>query len=188
MDYLTYCGISIKIEQDEDPRNPREDSDPLGKMICFHGRYDLGDKHEYRHEDYNGWDAMKAAIQKQEDAAIILPLYLYDHSGITMRTTPFTCPWDSGQVGFIFVSKEKAREEYGRLTKKTIEKITKYLIDEVAEYDTYLTGDVWGYIVDKGSENEQSCWGHFGYDYCVEEAKREAYFIAKKLCSPSIYG
>lgn len=40
---------------------------------------------------------MKVISQK----FLMLPLYLYDHSGITMNTTGFSCPWDSGQVGWI---------------------------------------------------------------------------------------
>lgn len=36
----------------------------------------------------------------------ILPLYLYDHSGITMSTTSFNDRWDSGQVGYIYASRE----------------------------------------------------------------------------------
>lgn len=42
-----------------------------------------------------------------------LPLYLYDHSGITMSTTTFSCPWDSGRVGMIFCSHEEAVKEWG---------------------------------------------------------------------------
>lgn len=39
---------------------------------------------------------------------LMLPLHLYDHSGITMNTTGFHCPWDSGQVGFIYVTLKDA--------------------------------------------------------------------------------
>ena len=38
----------------------------------------------------------------------ILPLYLYDHSGLSMNTSGFSCPWDSGQVGWIYCNNEKA--------------------------------------------------------------------------------
>ena len=47
---------------------------------------------------------------------LMLPLYLYDHSGITMNTTGFSCPWDSGQVGWIYASKEDALREFGGRT------------------------------------------------------------------------
>ena len=33
----------------------------------------------------------------------ILPLYLYDHSGLTMSTNDFGDRWDSGCVGFIYM-------------------------------------------------------------------------------------
>ena len=45
---------------------------------------------------------------------------------------------------------------------------------EVKTYDQYLTGDVWGYIIeDDSGEVLDSCWGFFGHDYCEEEAKAQ---------------
>lgn len=183
------------VRYDEDAESPREWSN-LGKMICFHGRYDLGDKHDYKspedffldllddsHDElvandgftsrlYYFWkqvivddgdlvddlaiqflgimedetypklgDEFPAArfgrmvaeadsawideflndVEEDEfqdildslDKYIILPLYLYDHSGITMSTSVFSCPWDSGQVGWIYASKQKFIDETG---------------------------------------------------------------------------
>jgi hypothetical protein len=171
----------IKIIQDESPHSPRED-DNLGTMICFHGRYDLGDKHDYNSNNYEGWEEMEKMIRKQENVCVILPLYLYDHSGITMNTSGFDCRWDSGQVGFIFVSKETVRKEYGvkRIDQKLIDKVTEILESEVKTYDQYLTGDVYGYEVhevktcNKGHEHETligSCWGYYGTLECLSEAE-----------------
>ena len=88
---------------------------------------------------------MKNSITKEEDVAVILPLYLYDHSGITMNTTGFSCNWDSGQVGWTFVSKKKVREEYGvkKITQSLIDKVTEVLVGEVRTYDMYLTGELY---------------------------------------------
>ena len=169
-------GKTLEIYHDEYPDNPRTTWDNMGTMICFHGRYDLGDKHEYNSNDYDNWDEMENAIIKNEDVAIILPLYLYDHSGITISTSPFGCRWDSGQVGFIIVSRETLRREYGviRITKKVIEKATKVLLGEVETYDQYLTGDVYGYKLfnivkcDLGHEHKEeidSCWGFYGDNF-----------------------
>lgn len=171
----------IKILQDETPSNPRED-DNLGTMVCFHKRYNLGDKHNYRSSDFDSYEEVKKTIIKQENVGVILPLYLYDHSGITMNTTGFSCGWDSGQVGFIFISKEKMLNEYGGkiVTKKLKEKVTEYLKNEVNTYDQYLTGDVYGYKIfevvtcSEGHEHENeldSCWGYYGEDYCMKEAE-----------------
>jgi hypothetical protein len=44
---------TLKIVIDEDPPNPREDRDNLGRMVCWHKRYSLGDKHDYKEpEDF----------------------------------------------------------------------------------------------------------------------------------------
>jgi hypothetical protein len=107
------------------------------------------------------------------NAAAILPLYIYDHSGITMNTTGFSCRWDSGQVGFIYATKEKIRAEYGwkRLTKKRLQQIQDILDGEVKTYDQYLTGDVYGYTIEKNGEHIDSCWGYYGQEDCLNEAK-----------------
>ena len=162
---------TLKIFYDEEPQSPRE-WDNLGKMICFHRRYSLGDKHDYRSDDYDGWDEFEKAIKRdyrrnKDEVAIMLPLYLYDHSGITISTEPFSCPWDSGQVGFIVVSKKDIRKEYNRkkVTKDLIEKAEKVLLGEVEIYDNYLCGEVYGFTLEDVEGNEiDSCWGFYGYD------------------------
>jgi len=195
---IEYRGFNINVYYDEDARNPRQEVDHLGKMICFHKRYDLGDKHDYRnideaifkilwHELGAYTETMDIDYQQETDfvdkywpkfekLAIILPLYLYDHSGITMSTRSFSCPWDSGQVGFIYVSRANARKEYGRLTKKNLARIRSYLIGEVKEYDSYLTGQVFGYQIEpvdanKSIECNESCWGYYDIAYMTSDAK-----------------
>ena len=46
----------------------------------------------------------------------------------------------------------------------------KCLEAEVEEYDTYLRGEVYGYIVQKDGTDLDSCWGMYGLDYCKEAA------------------
>jgi hypothetical protein len=161
-----YKGYHIEIHTDDSPHDPRDD-DNLGTMVCFHNRYGLGDeKHGYTSDDQGSWQELADRLVK-DGAALILPLYLYDHSGITMSTGKFDCPWDSGQVGFIFVTKAKLLKEYGgkRITKKTIATATRVLEGEVKTYDDYLTGNVYGYRIEDPAGNDfDSCWGYFG-DY-----------------------
>jgi hypothetical protein len=38
---------SLSIVQDMDPQGPRE-WDNMGKMVCWHRRHDLGDKHDFK--------------------------------------------------------------------------------------------------------------------------------------------
>jgi hypothetical protein len=174
---ITKLNYKLEIFQDESPISSRMWNN-LGTMICFHRRYNLGDKHEYKSDNYSGWNEMKKAIQKK-NTCIILPLYLYDHGGITISTEPFSCNWDSGQIGWIVVSKEKVRNYYGvkYVTWKILDRVKRVLESEVKTYDQYLTGDVYGYRISKitkcelGHEHEEeldSCWGFYGKEAEVE--------------------
>jgi len=159
-----YKGYKIEIRQDEYAESPR-DWDNLGKMICFHGRYDLGDKHELSSSDFNSWGELEEFIYKEYNPLIVLPLYLYDHSGITMNTAGFHCPWDSGQVGFIYVPKENVRKEWNvkRISPELKEKVKKLLISEVKNYDSYISGDVYWYsIIDENGNTLDTLSGFFG--------------------------
>ena len=119
---------------------------------------------------------LKKQIKKDHDIAVILPLYLYDHSGITISTEPFSCNWDSGQIGWAFVSKETVRKEldYKRIPKRSLEWTECVLKHEVQTYDQFLTGDTYGFeLVEKSTcescedDHEKildSCWGFYGSD------------------------
>lgn len=178
-----HAGLTVRIEYDEDAENPRTAWDNLGTMVCFHGRYRLGDaNHGYAYADYSNWIELRNAIQKREEAAVVLPLFLYDHSGLAMSTEIFRgrahhAEWDSGQVGWIFVSKAKVREEYycKRITAATRQKVEEVLKAEVETYSQFLNGEVYGFTVEDAEGNHlDSCWGFFGLDYCREQAKEAA--------------
>lgn len=171
----------VRVFQDENPSSPRED-DNLTRMICFHGRYNLGDKHDFDSNDFDSWDEMEKYIIATEKPIIIKPLYLYDHSGITISTSPFSCRWDSGRIGFVFITKESARKNFSvkRCTKDIVEKCEKILEAEVDTYDKYLRGGSYGFRVyevsgcDLGHKHEEeleSCWGFNDIDECMTEGK-----------------
>lgn len=188
----------LTIYHDDTASDPREEFDNLGHMICWHSRYCLGDKHNYNEPrtfleilafQYEESDNEVDYYEKSNDElldiiqenAVILPLFLYAHSGITMNTGGFSCPWDSGQVGYIYVTKEEVVEEYGDFSKENQTKAKKVLEAEVKTYDQYLTGDVYGFVLEQkkdcGScghiEKEQvdSCWGFYGDEFLESELK-----------------
>lgn len=161
-----YKGYTIDIEVDEyADMNPREECDNLGYMICFHDRYNLGDDHNLSIEEAK-------EIENSEDV-VCLPLYLYDHSGLTMNTTGFHCPWDSGQVGIIYVTKDEIREEFGRqrLSKDIIEKVKNILVSEVKEYDYFLRGECYTFITSIDGDVVDSCGGYLGHENIPEIVK-----------------
>jgi hypothetical protein len=186
VDTIEYRGRQIKIYQDDDPQDPRKDFDPLGTMVCFHSRYSLGDVEKPGEPDnYLRRLAYECGTPIDTDNCemgtiwkildrhyLFLSLYLYDHSGITMRCHPFSCPWDPGQIGWIYMSHAKIRENWsvkcvrhkvkhhlrGRI--KAIDYARQCLEGEVETYDHYLTGNVYGY--DTGGD---SCRGYYGHNH-----------------------
>ena len=83
---------------------------------------------------------------------LMLPLYLYDHSGLALRTESFIgkavhAEWDSGQVGWIYVSKEAALKEFGgeKMTGAIRKQAEDLMRSEVAVYDAYLRGECYGF-------------------------------------------
>ena len=163
--------FTVKTIIDNDPLDPRKDYDNCGTMVCFHKRYNLGDKHEYDPCLYFSQKALEKAILKKENVGVILPIYMYEHSGITIKTTPFNCPWDSGLVGYIFISKEKIRKEFSckLITKKVLEKVTDCLISEVKIYDAYLRGENYMWVVLDGENEIQTCGGYIDENICFED-------------------
>lgn len=232
---------TLFVEQDDFPINPRKDWEPFGKMVCWHRRYSLGDKHEYGDpEDFlrdlyrktegdhgkrlisflksgkargarleynrrthewelytywclrtiigdsqprwdlessapksqlndNGWfyddmlnaltiDDLKELLGEREDL-VILPLFLFDHSGITMSTHDFGDRWDSGQVGWIYADREMIEKNYGAVNKETVQKAEELLEGEVESYNMYLRGECYGFRLYKDDKEEDSCWG-----------------------------
>lgn len=140
----------LKIFVDENPQNPRE-WDNVGKMVCFHKRYDLGDETDLRTEDFVGWEDLKQFLYKEKNAVIVLPLYLYDHSGLRIKIGSFQgllpqghAEFDSGQVGFIYVDRQTLIDEKLVGKGKKAENILK---QEVETYNQYLSGNVYGFQV-----------------------------------------
>ena len=198
--------ITAMICQEEYNDDSPRDWDNLGVMACWHSRYNLGDIQLNHHSDIKRdlaceidptvasrleyWEDLEGSyrsdaehriqniIDSALDSALILPLYIYDHSGITMSTSPFSCPWDSGQVGFIYCTKEQIRNwlQVKRITKKVWDHAKRILMGEVETYDQYLTGDVYGFSVTVETPDtcehcqhtdytpvfEDSCWGFYG--------------------------
>lgn len=148
-------NLIIKIFPDDDAPNPIKDLDCAAQMVCWHRRYDLGHEHDFEDRE----DFLKQAKKGRWEW---LPLYLYDHSGITMSTGPFSCGWDSGQVGYIYIDPETGRKEWGRLWRQ---KARDYMQATVEEYDNYLTGTVYGFVVEDLNTEEEihACWGFLGH-------------------------
>jgi len=176
----------IKIEKEIDSESPR-DWEPIGTIVCWDNYNSYGDEHEYDsprafiHEVFGLFTNIDTDELTNEQFVqcetvanannIILPVFKYEHSDVTISTTPRSCKFDSGQIGYIFVSKEYSVEP---ISHKRHKEINNILENEITVYNQYINGDMYWYSVDKVEGDEEtyidSCGGFYGYDdtYMIE--------------------
>ena len=163
---IKYKGFNIEIRQSTDPSDPRE-WDNNGIMICFHKKYNLGDKNDIDGNNFDSWDEMEEYLEREEKAICIIPLRMYDHGGITISAStsyPYNDRWDSGQIGFIYTTLKQLHymgHDWKKITKRRMEKIGEWLLNEIDVYDQYVKGKVFNYNI----EDVDSCCGFYGYDH-----------------------
>lgn len=159
--------IRARIEYDTDPMSPTEWSN-LGEIVYRSDRHTLGTKRVSSDE----LEDISSKIQSGEYVG--LPVYAHVHGGFSLSTGPFSCPWDSGQSGFVYCTKKKAIAEFGKktLTARAREATLRCLKAEVETFHQYLNGDVYQVIIERpDGEHLDSCYGFYGLSYAIEEAK-----------------
>ena len=162
-------------------------------MACSHRDYRLGDpKHEDRYalsrcDTCGRYSEENCKFYMDEDdpheyhniiqheSLAWKPLYLYDHSGITMSTGDPAQGmdyggWDTSLVGVAYITKESLKKTHGDVV-PTKEELEKIIDQEVETYDQFLTGDVWRYTItnEKTGEEEDECGGFFGIESIYQE-------------------
>lgn len=171
-------AYTVELHYDEGGSDSPRDWDNLGTIVAWHRRYSLSDKDAPKMEPPEFLEWLK------EEKAIYLPVFMYEHSGVALSTGSFSDPWDSGQVGYIYVLPDKVKKEFNvkRISPKRKEHILDCLRSIVKTYGAYLNGEVYGYVVKDSEGNTlDSCWGFIGEsDYALAEGKRMAEWYADR--------
>jgi hypothetical protein len=166
----------IEIDYDQDPMNPRE-WDNAGTMVYrYRGYSEIEDDTDLN--DFDSLDELIEYVKTDKQALVVLPLMIYDHSGITMYTGKTGDRWDSSQVGVIYITKESC-ENYG-VDSKDLVALDNLLRAEIKTYNSYLTGEVHTYRIyelntcDRGELHKdivESCGGYLSTDDAMNDAK-----------------
>jgi hypothetical protein len=168
-------GMTVQIVPDDSPESPRDWGWP-GTIVCFeHRRYNLGDEQVYGPDDLTEHLA-------ENDARISMPVYFYEHSVMSMSARSFVgraqhADWDSSCCGAVYMTADEIREQFNvkRISKKTEQLAREFLTAQVELYGQYLAGDVYGYVIeDAEGEHVDSCWGFYGLDDVMDQAKAAA--------------
>lgn len=186
------AAMIVWDEYNDENNDPRQ-YENLGVMAARgHREYLLGDQTDETQEVHDALvrtrkpNVVARWLKVYRGATVVLPLGLIDHSGISIYvgSGAHWCDpggWDSGLIGLIYDTPE-TRENTGA----PLESIERQLRAEVAEYDRYLTGDVWGIrvtreTVDGDTETLDECWGLLGREYAEQEARATLEHYAKTL-------
>lgn len=199
-----HAGIPIEIHYDEDAEhaNPR-DCDNVTTMVCWHPDYVLGDMQirdgagrgavetpfgeTWKNRgSFNSMEHLRRYLTLCHGAVGIRPLYLLDHSGLSIRAgSPSLADpggWDTTMCGFVYCTHERLTELCGEGPKyHTDEWIAEVIKQDVSCYDDYLRGAVYGYVVARGTEDEESCWGFLGDPDAEGGLKNEANAVAEQI-------
>lgn len=153
-------NVKIILEADDFyPSNPYQDWDTLGSLWLSPKCHYQGSNDEA--PDHIWEISRESAVKWLEDNLDILwfsPVYMYNHSGIAFSLSPFSCNWDSGQVGWLVVTKE-SQETMGT----PIDRIEEVAKAEFQEFDDVIQGNVYYFRIEDAEGNEiDSCGGFIG--------------------------
>lgn len=104
----------------------------------------------------------KVILNCTVDDIVWSTVYKYEHSGICFNLTGFNCRWDSGIHGFIYMTKEQVRNEYGvkRVSQKLYDRVIETFEKEVKAYSKYINHEY--YAVTLKSENDEDDFVWYG--------------------------
>lgn len=173
MVYETHQRGDLTVHVVHDPEggwDPRE-GDNLMEIVHWHRRYDFGERAP---DGLDGIEGVRKWLVKERKALNVLPLMIYDHSGVTLWVgdMPRGIPgehvgWDTGQVGFIYTTQKQID-----LLGAPADSIDRQLRAEVKEWDDFMTGNIYGFVIeDKDGEELERGGGCIGDPrYALEEA------------------
>lgn len=181
-------ALRIKILWDSDPVSPR-DSDNLGIMRVIRAPRRSKPIIE---EPSIAVNFGENGVVDDHAVFVLLPLFWFSHSGDRVSTEQFSCPWDSWSCGYIFTTIERVEEAFGKITDENREELKKKVKEclecEVNDFDSYVSGDVFGFIVESLVDNEviaeDSCWGFLGMTYAKSSAEEAARHLPRQRKLP----
>lgn len=162
---LNIRGFSVEIFADDCvTENPLEWSDTV--LVTAHRRSDFGGIRLpfYACSIEDAFDEHLADNGLERRDVIWEPVYLYDHSGYALSTSPFGDRWDSGQLGFIYASRANIRQEFGikRISAKLEQRMIMRLQAELKLVENWLNGEIYGYHI---PALDECCGGFFSCDH-----------------------
>ena len=144
---------------------------------CFPATADTDEIAEVLTDELYSQDKLNLVEASGEVA--IQPISMYDHSGISIWLGGYSghpdARWDCGTLGFAYIAKATAEEEMPNFSEETWKEWANQIMKgEMKEYAAYVSGQVYGYMIEALDDDEgcdDSCWGYYDESYMLEDAK-----------------
>lgn len=161
----TDAGYEIRylVRDDEGGSSPSDNGDDNLFLVNYHRDFWVTKDEIITKDDVISWYRLEGC--PQSETYWIYVLASYNHSGTYLYLgggTPACDPggWDTSHVGLVLVSKEEWPEE--EAAKKAAQGLVEY-------WNQYLTGDVYGCVVEKFNNAKEpvehdAVWGYFGME------------------------
>lgn len=186
----------LRIDQDPDGANPREDSDMhMGSIVAWVRRYDLPREGDHVQMLQALWESHAGDgsfyriasrwLRMFHGAVVTLPIYTTGEANLTARTAP-----DDGDnaVGIIYVTRERLAE-LGALDSPP-DIVANALRGEVECYDAWANGEMTSYVIeardddpeadDVWVETDVACGGYFGVADALQSGAEELAGMAEE--------
>jgi len=182
-------GFTVTISYDPDCPSPRDDESPGARLALFHRRYTFPDDAGLDRDNYESWADMAAHLRSDHGALYLMAVYMIDHSGLAFRTVEpdagnpfFEDPgqWDSGIVGFGYVTAETWKETDGTEwagSEEQLARARQLIRSDVEQYGMYVNGECYSYVItdEYGEQVDDGCCnGIIGMEWVTEEANMDA--------------
>lgn len=105
----------------------------------------------------------------QDKDIIIVPVYAYIHSGISLSTKRFNDKWDSGIFAVAYLKKSENPERFDVISKELSIGINDLSL-EVSELQDYLNGEVYSVerLDNESQESMHYCDDLYGFSACYD--------------------
>ncbi|MGW3336183.1 hypothetical protein ACWDCL_01715 [Streptomyces sp. NPDC001009] len=167
----------VRLVHDEHAENPRHDADTLAHVITIDSH--LG---QYRPVDKDGGplaDAWHRLCWNRWTGIETFTRYVsIMHGGIVLESAP-----DDGPRSLWYMTGDEILDlDRGLLSEG-------YLEAEMEEYEAWLAGDVWGFVIEETDDPEtdepdwrpvDSCHGFYGASYARAQARDALHFYANR--------
>ena len=180
-------GIECKIMIDPWADDPRGMRDEITRWIWGSQHKHLAEKHD-EHIDLDLYDYRESKwtptalaarwLTLCDDYAIVVPFRIEDYGSNGSRAY-LTDINDDRVHGFVGISRRDLEKEREHNTDEWRFDPLAYIYAMFGEFQAWVAGEVFGWVVADGCDDEDSCWGYYGdIDYVRTQAKEAAAAVA----------